>query len=427
MNYSEARKYLKNITEKKGMVFGLDTMRSLMKSLGNPEGFPAVHIAGTNGKGSVCTFTANILMAAGYTVGKYMSPAVGEELEIISINGENISEEDYAALFTKVTEAASESDISPTAFELETAVAFCYFSRKKCDICVIEAGLGGNLDATNVITGTKVAAFASIGMDHMHILGDAVEKITLDKAGIIKNDIIAVTQNDDENVLCILKEKCNLHNSELVSLKKPTEIRTKFNKSTFNYCEFENVVINQPGFYQIKNACEAIEIAKALNLKGFEINEKAVLEGLKTAKLPYRYETICEEPLIILDGAHNEDAAAKLSSNIKMQFNQKNIIFVVGIFKDKDYRKVITEMSTLACHKTYITITPDNPRALDSGELSKVISELDTESKVVDCKNVHNAAEYILQNTSKDDIIVAFGSLSYLKAFKDEFLRKASK
>ena len=341
---------------------------------------------------------------------------------LIADNGyDGFTQED---VYSTVTSSRSGKDYCPFMFDFSFSLKNLYAAgmvqalfRGK-DVELTQQGI--NFDLSTYRTKEQDEAVAKYWEEHAK---SQKKKTELSKSS---NDE-TVAQTDDENVRCILKEKCNLHNSELVSLKKPTEIRTKFNKSTFNYCEFENIVINQPGFYQIKNACEAIEIAKALNLKGFKINEKAVLEGLKTAKLPYRYETICEEPLIILDGAHNEDAAAKLSSNIKIQFNQKNIIFVVGIFKDKDYRKVITEMSTSACHKTYITITPDNPRALDSGELSKVISELDTESKVVDCKNVHNAAEYILQNTSKDDIIVAFGSLSYLKAFKDEFLRKASK
>lgn len=425
VNYKEIRFFLENLTQQKGMVFGLENMETMLKNLSTPYDIPTIQVAGTNGKGSVCTFITNIMISAGYKVGTYMSPAVGQPMEIIRIDGLNISEEDYSQYMSKLIEISERLGIYPTAFEYETLIALWYFADNKCDICIVETGLGGELDATNVISSTVVSVITSVGMDHMHILGNSLEDIAKAKSGIIKYGSVAVVAEQRKEVLDVMKIKADCVKADIVITGKPKNVICKKDKTRFNYEGLEGKIeIEQPGRYQVENSITAIEVANVLRSKGYNIEDEAILKGLKITKLPYRYETILNEPRIIIDGAHNENAVRRLVNNIVTEFGDNKVIFVMGIFKDKDYKEVIKISSEVA--REYVVLTPVNARGLNSSELCETIEQItNKEINVVDAKNISNAALYVLQKCKKDDIIVAFGSLSYLDTFKREIERQS--
>ena len=356
MNYSEARKFVEETT-KYGSILGLDTIKTLLGELGNPQDkVKIVHVAGTNGKGSVFTFVQNVLLQAGYHVGRYASPAVFEYREIIQFDGKNITEEEFAKYITTVNMACERmvrnGKHHPTSFEVETALAYLYFSNKPCDIVLIETGMGGETDATNV------------------------EKEALCSVGYITS-FDYVTANDTK-----------------LSIK-----------------------ISMMGAYQLINACTAIETLEVLRNKGYNISDENIIEGMKNAKWPGRMEIINESPLIVIDGAHNPGAAVKLKESIEMYFTNKRIAFIMGVLADKDYSKEIKIVAGLA--KKIFTITPDNKRALNGKALALAVA--DSNKNVIFEPTLEEAvkeAEKLYRN-NEIDMILAFGSLSYLGDLKN--------
>ncbi|MBE5874313.1 MAG: bifunctional folylpolyglutamate synthase/dihydrofolate synthase [Lachnospiraceae bacterium] len=422
MKYQEALSYIEEITGL-GIVPGLDSIKELCRELGNPqENLKFVHIAGTNGKGSALAFISTILQVAGYRVGRYVSPTIFEYRERIQVDGKMISKVALGELMEQV-KAACERMVTrglsqPTPFEVETALAFLYFQKKKCDIVVLETGMGGLYDATNLITTTQVAVITSVGMDHMQFLGNTVEKIAGQKAGIIKNGCYVICMMQDEAVMQVVDQAANEKQAKLVVADAGHALRVRYGveKQQFDYDGMKNLIITLAGKHQITNAVVAIEAIRALGQKGFPVSEQAIREGLLATRWPGRFTVVSKKPLFVVDGAHNEDAAQKLADSIEFYFTNRRIIYIMGILKDKEYDKVISLTHKYA--DQIITVTPpNNPRAMHAYDLAKEIAKVHTAVTAVD--SLEEAVEMSRLLAGKDDVIIAFGSLSYLGRLMD--------
>lgn len=422
MNYAECEEYLEEIS-KYGSVLGLDNIRTLLKKLGDPQNsLRFVQVAGTNGKGSVCAFTESVLRRSGYAVGLYTSPAVFSHLETIKL-GKSITKADYADVITRVAEKADAMEHHPTVFEIETAAAILYFFEKKADVVILECGLGGRDDATNVVDTTILSVITSISKDHTHILGPDEGSIARVKAGIIKNGATVVSAMQDEEALEVIKKAAEKAGSSLVVCDedKDTKILSlKPGRNVFNARAlgktYEKLVIGLNGLCQFGNALVALNALLKLKELGFDlITEKTVRAGFSSARHPGRFEVIADSPVTVIDGAHNPDAALLLRESVELYFKNKRLIFIMGVFADKDYDSILRIMAPLAEH--IITVhTPGNDRALPSYELAK--AALLYNPNVTSAASLQEAVELARLLADKKDVILIFGSLSFLKNIK---------
>lgn len=417
MNYEEAREYLDQVS-KGGSVLGLDNMRELLKRLENPQdSLKFVHISGTNGKGSVLAYVSTVFKEAGYRTGRYISPTLFSYREKIQVNESFIGREDLAHLTEEVKKAAEEMQNSgkgfPTIFEIETALAFLYFAEQKCDIVILETGLGGALDATNVITTSVMEVITSISMDHMEFLGDTLGKIALQKAGIIKPHTSVVSAVQDMEAMEVIRDVCRKKECvfDTVDQEQIKDISYGYEGQSFSYKDWKNIKISLMGSYQIKNAALALEAIEALRKLGYKLNDKAVYQGMKTAVWKGRFTVISKEPFIIMDGAHNQAAAEELVRSLKLYYPGKKFYYIFGMFRDKDYHQVIRLTAPLAEHIVTVE-TPENPRALPAEELKKAVAEVNP--SVEAAGSLRMAVNRVMEQIDKDAVIVIFGSLSFL-------------
>lgn len=417
MNYTESQVYLDNISMF-GSVFGLETIRELLKRLGNPQDtLKFIHISGTNGKGSVLAYVSTVLTKAGYRTGRYISPHIVSYRERVQVDGEWIEKEAVAKYLTIIRDVSQQMEDDgfqmPTYFEVGTALAFLYFQEKNCDIVVLETGLGGALDATNAVNTTVMEIIASIGMDHMDVLGDTLEKIAGEKAGIIKPNTIVVSAKQEPEAETVIQKVCQEKNCRLYCVE-PDQIRDvvyAFGDQCFSYKKWENVRISLSGTYQVKNASLALEAIAGLREIGFAISDEQVCEGMYHTVWQGRFTQIASEPTIIIDGAHNEDAARELRSSLQLYFEGKRIFYVLGVLKDKAYPKVIELTAPLAYH--IITVkTPNNPRALSAEMLREAVAVVNP--SVEAAESIADAIKKLKQQVTKEDVVVIFGSLSFL-------------
>ena len=416
MNYQEARAFLDEVG-KSGSVLGLEGMRELLNRLGNPQDeLKFIHISGTNGKGSELAFLSEILTKSGYRTGRYISPTLYSYRERIQVDKEMIDRDSLASLTTKVKTAIdsmlADGLQSPTVFEVETAISFLYFIQKQCDIVVLETGLGGTLDATNVVTTTVLEVIASIGMDQM-FLGNTLGEIAKNKAGIIKPNTAVVSAKQEPEAEAVVKEVSKNQNADL-SIVDPKEIKDVhygYERQSFSYKNWKNIEISLAGTYQIKNAPLALEAVEALRRLGFELSEENVRKGMAGADWRGRFSVIHKDPVVVIDGAHNPAAATVLKESLETYFKGKNLYYIFGVFADKDYEKVIELTAPLA--KRIVTVqTPDNPRALPAEELKKEVEKVNP--NVTSADSVAKAVEEVKAMTTKDDVVIVFGSLSFL-------------
>ncbi|SCP96605.1 bifunctional folylpolyglutamate synthase/dihydrofolate synthase [Anaerobium acetethylicum] len=420
MNFKEAQEYIEYIG-KFGSVLGLEPIRELLDRLGNPQDrLDFVHIAGTNGKGSTLAFISTILKCAGCKVGRYISPVVFDYLEKIQVNGECISEEEFSLLAARVKDAADSMEKDglqhPTAFEVETALAFLYFESQGCDVVVLETGLGGKLDATNIIRNTKCAVITSISMDHMGVLGSTLGEIAANKAGIIKSGAVVVSAMQEHEAEEAIRLEAAKYGCEvrIADMGQACDIEYGFEKQRFSYKGYRNLEISLAGSCQISNAILAVEAADALKAAGYPVSEDALRRGLKEASWTGRFTPIHREPFFIIDGAHNIDAAIKLKESLKLYFSGRRLIFIIGIFADKEHEKIIREMAPLA--SKIITVTPPGPRGMPAEALADEIRRFN--KNVTWATGLEEAALESMKAAGPEDVIVAFGSLSYLGEMK---------
>ena len=413
MLYEEARVYLEQVS-KYGSVLGLESIRELLSELDDPqEKLKFIHIAGTNGKGSTLSYISNILMEAGYRTGAYISPTVLCYLERFQINGEYMNEEDFAELTSKVKDAVecmeAKGKPSPTAFEIETAISFLYFAKYNCDYVVLETGLGGELDATNVVETKILTVFASISKDHMAVLGDTLEEIATTKSGIMRRGVPVISTVQEEEVTEVLKNKAEENKSIFIqtdiSQVKMTE--SSLRGQMFSYKDLDDIYIRLLGKHQIENAMTAIEAARMLG-----ISEDNIFKGLEKARWTGRFEVLSEEPLIIVDGAHNADAAKRLAENIELYLSGKKITAIMGVFKDKEYQKIVRTMVPHVA-KVYTVDLPDKERNLGKENLKSEFEQynIDTET----AESMIEAIRIAKKDATAEDAILVFGSLSHLR------------
>ena len=418
MNYEEARVYLDEIS-KYGSVLGLENMRELLVRLGNPqEDLKFIHISGTNGKGSVLAYLSTILSGAGYRTGRYISPTLFSYRERIQVDEKEIEKDALARHVTAISQAVKDMEErhagTPTLFEVETALAFLYFREKNCDVVVLETGLGGALDATNVITTTLLEVVASISMDHMEFLGNTLGEIAVQKAGIIKPHTQVVSACQKEEAARVIEEACKARECSLRTVRENriTEVSYGLGEQRFTYGKWKEVVISLSGSYQVKNAALALEAVEALRKLGFSLSDAQVYAGMKKACWRGRFTWVAKEPDVIIDGAHNPAAALELQRSIELYFKGKNLYYVFGVFRDKDYQKIIELTAPYAKH--IITVeTPGNPRALPAKELCAAVKKVNPSAEAAD--SVTAAVKKSLEYAGKDDAVIIFGSLSFLK------------
>ena len=374
MTYDEAVEFADS-TKKYGSILGLESIRNLMQELGNvQEQLHIIHVAGTNGKGSVCAFLSAALTEAGYRVGRYNSPAVFERREVFRIGETMISKEEYATVFERVQTACEvltkRGCPHPTVFEVETAAAFLWFYEKKCDLVLLETGMGGETDATNLITHPVCSVLTSIGMDHMQYLGNTIEEIAKVKAGIIKKGCPVVALKQGDSVCEVIKNKAEECGSRCVLVEVPQYMQeAPIWGTTLQDVHYGSVHTALGGIWQRENLSLALAVLKLLEESGYPITKEAVQSGIAKTIWHGRYEVLQTEPLFIIDGAHNPIAAKRLKETIEKDFTNREIIYIIGVLADKEHEKMLRLL--LPGAKAVFTVTPDSPRALDGESLAK--------------------------------------------------------
>ncbi|MBQ8639074.1 MAG: bifunctional folylpolyglutamate synthase/dihydrofolate synthase [Lachnospiraceae bacterium] len=426
MNYLEAVSYRKELAKQKGMVLGLGTMRTLMEELGNPQDrLKFIHLAGTNGKGSTSSYLEQALIAAGYRTGKYTSPAVFDFREQYQVNGVWMEEEEAAACLTKVAEAAARmvetGQPQPTSFEQETALAFVWFAEKKCDLVVLETGLGGDEDATNVVKTTVCSVLTSISLDHRRILGGTLAEIASHKAGIIKPGIPVVSHPQSRDAMEVIRRRAEeLHAPLFVSRPDAMVLEAEdANGMTVSYGSWNHLHTTQTALWQIENMAVALEVLEELKRQGYVFEESAVRTGWEQMTWHGRFEIISKNPLILLDGAHNPAGAAALSASLDHRFHDRRKTFVMGVLADKDYSKMIDILFSDRQVQTVYTVASDSARALPARELAAAIQRQQPGCCVQAAESVKQALTLAAREAGEDGMIVVCGSLSFMKEIKN--------
>ena len=421
MDYGEARKYIENIQMKLGSDYSLREVEELAKRIGRPDrDVPIVHIAGTNGKGSVGALLSHILAAAGYTVGRYVSPVIVSYRERIQrilppggMAAEYIPKEDVAGICSRLRGIAdgmhADGYAQPTAFEMETVMAFEMFREWGVDVALVECGMGGRLDATNIIEKPVMCIFTSISRDHMAVLGDSLEQIAAEKYGIIKEGT-SVVSLEGQPCEGMLRSICKNQGASLYLAQRPEHVSAAAsNGQVFRY-NGKVYHMSQGGFYQQENAALALEAASRLHALGFgKIMPGAMEEGIRLSRWRGRFEVVSEDPFILVDGAHNADGAKKLYDSLTMAFPGEKFHLVVGVFKDKEYNKILETMLPLA--EKVFTVTAPGERGLPAQCLKEAAEKL-CAVPVVGCGTVEQA---LALSTAPHAKTVVFGSLSILK------------
>ncbi len=410
MKYNEAIEYIHSVN----WMFcnpGLERVGMLCHALGDPQdSLKFIHVAGTNGKGSFCAMTDSILRKAGYNVGLFTSPYIVEFNERMRVNGENISDDELCELVDLVKPIADKMEDKPTEFELITALAFLYFARHKCDIVVLECGLGGRLDATNIIKTPILSVITGIALDHTSILGDTVEKIAAEKAGIIKKDISVLWCGKDIGAERVISEKAQEVGAPMFkvdrSMLKIGEMTLE--GTTFDFGERKDILLSLLGTYQPQNAANVLTTIDILKNKGFDIPASAIYDGMRAVKWQARFEVINKDPLIIADGGHNPEGIDSAVSSIEAYFGEKKVGIITGVMADKDYNYMAGRIASVA--ERVFCLTPDNPRALDAEKYAEVFRTLGVEA--VACGSVDSTVAAAIKWAKENDMpIVSLGSL----------------
>ena len=417
MNVNEAIAYIHSVCWK-GTVPGLGRTQELLKKMGNPEKkLKFVHIAGTNGKGSTAAMTASILQQAGYRVGLYTSPYIYRFHERMQVNGVEISDADLCAVTEYVKPLADAMAESPTEFELVCCIAFEYFLRQNCDIVVLEVGMGGSWDATNVIECPEVAVITNIGLDHTDVLGSTLEEIAATKAGIFKDGGNAVIYRGAPGVEKVFEDICAERN---VSLKKADFEGLKLlshglEGQTFDCGSRKALALPLLGIHQLKNAAVVLSVIDTLIDKGWRITEENIREGLRTVSWPGRFDIVGNDPLFIIDGGHNPQCIEALVVNIRDYLTDKKVIALTGVLADKDYADMYKPVMPYV--QEFVCVTPPNPRKLEAAELAKHLQSVG--AKATACVSIEEGVRAARQLAGKDGVVLCFGSLYTIGSIKE--------
>lgn len=418
MDYNEALKYIHE-SHKFGIRLGLDNIKKLLELLDNPQDkLKIIHVAGTNGKGSTCSFISTILKESGYKVGLYTSPFLETFTERIRVNGENIPKDEVGNIVSLIKEKieimVNEGYSCPTEFEIVTAMAFYYFNNENVDFVALEVGLGGRYDATNVIEKPIVSVITSISLDHIGVLGDTLSKIAFEKGGIIKENCSTIVYPQKEEAGQVIKNICKENKSKYIECNfndiniKESNINLQRYDCIINKKEYEDLEIRLIGEHQVNNSVLALNVIDYINDNlDLNISQESMRKGLIETEWPGRIEKIKENPMFIIDGAHNEEGAESLAKSIDRYFEDKNKVLIIGMLEDKDITSVLDIL--IPRFNKVITTTPDNPRAIEANKLKEKINKYNIE---VICKpQIKDAVDYVFQTTKKDDVIISAGSL----------------
>lgn len=425
MNYDESLDYINSLM-KTGKKNKTENIRKLLNLMGNPQDkLKFIHIAGTNGKGSTAAMISSVLKSAGYKAGMYVSPHIIDFRERIQINFEMIAEEKLARLTEEVKKYSDElekENIFITYFEFITAVAFKYFYEENCDIAVLETGIGGRDDATNIIKNTLVSVITSVSIDHTDMLGDTIEEIAQHKCGIIKeNSIVVSYPNQQKSVFDLIHRFAEKKNCEVIIPKIENIIYEKeksYPGKTFIKYNNQEIKIPFTGEHQIYNFATVSGIVKALKKKNFKITDEDLKNGVESTSFPVRAEVLSQNPLVIVDGAHNKSGAEALKKVI-LSFNKKTTV-IMGMFKDKDFKSAVEIISSAA--DEFIAVTPNYYRALPSSELIKYAEKFCQKCSAEE--SVISAYENALKKAGGDEALVICGSLYLASEIREYILNK---
>lgn len=401
-----------------GSVPCLNRTQNLLSMMGNPEKkLKFVHIAGTNGKGSTAAMVASILTKAGYRTGLYTSPYIYRFHERMQIDGEQIADEDLVEIAEMVKPLADSLDQHPREFELVCCIAFEYFARKNCDIVVLEVGMGGAFDATNVINCPEVAVITNIGLDHTDFLGNTLEEIAETKAGIFKEGGHAVVYRGTPGVEAVFERICaekniKLHKADFDGLVNKS--RSLFGQ-TFDCGNRKEIELPLLGEHQMFNASVVLSTVDALTEQGWKITEDHIREGLKHVTWPGRFDIVSRDPLFIIDGGHNPQCIEALVKNIRDYLTDRRVIALVGVLADKDYADMFRPVMELV--EQFVCITPDSPRKLDADDLAAYLRGVG--AKAEGCGEMLQGIRRCLELAGEDGVVLCFGSLYSIGAVKD--------
>lgn len=389
----------------------LDTVVYFMKKYNNPEkSLKIIHIAGTNGKGSCVEMISNVLTCAGYKVGKFISPHLVEYNERICVDNKEITDVELEELITElmleVEKYNKEHNNDVTLFELEIIMALIYFNRKNCDFVVLETGLGGLHDSTNIVN-PIVSIITSIGYDHMHILGNTLPEIAAQKAGIIKENSNTIFISQDNEVNRVIEDTCRAKNNTLHLIKEQDISNYSYdeNYQKFDYKNYKNILVNLKGKKQIYNASICLEGMNILKDKGYTINENGIRKGLSTVIHRARFEKLYEEPTIIYDGAHNKPAMQNLINSVNMYYKNNKKVFIVSILKTKDYKSMLGELLQDK-EAVYIFTSGNSTERYVQGEiLANTAKEVMKEANI-QVKDLKDALEYVIKDCKNYTIFI---------------------
>ena len=417
MNALEAIEYIHSVCWK-GSIPGLGRTQELLAKMGNPEKkLKFIHIAGTNGKGSTAAMSASILQQAGYKVGLYTSPYIYRFHERMQVNGVQISDEDLAAVTEYVKPLADSMTESPTEFELVCCIAFEYFLRQNCDIVVLEVGMGGAFDATNVIEVPEVAVITNIGLDHTDFLGNTLEEIAATKAGIFKDGGNAVIYRGTEGVEKVFEDICAQRN---VGLKKAdfdslNLISHGLEGQCFDCGDRKALQLPLLGIHQLKNAAVVLSIMDTLIAKGWNITEENIRQGMRLVTWPGRFDIVGREPLFIIDGGHNPQCIEALVVNIRDYLTDKKVIALTGVLADKDYADMYKPVMPYI--QEFVCVTPPNPRKLEAVELAKHLMSVG--AKATPCASIEDGVRAARNLAGREGVVLCFGSLYTIGSIKE--------
>ena len=408
MDYKEALRYIDG-THWFGSKPGLERTEALLEGLGRPQdGLKFVHIAGTNGKGSCAAMLASVLKAAGYRTGLYTSPYLSRFNERMQVNGRPIDDAPLAALVTKLRPLAEALEDHPTEFEIITAAALRWFADERCDIVVLEVGLGGRLDATNVIAAPEAAVLMNIGLDHTQVLGDTLEQIAAEKAGILKPGCAAVAYQQQESVLEVFRQRAREVGASL-TVADFSQLRPEFDSLEGQSFSYRGVpyALSLLGGHQLRNAAVVLETVEVLRRRGWQLDQTDVEHGLYATSWPARFELVSEEPPFIVDGGHNPQCAETVRDNLLHYFPDSRRVLLVGVLADKDWPALFEILDEAA--DEWVCVTPESERALPAETLAAHLEK--TGKPVTVCQSIADGVETARERAGADGMACAVGSL----------------
>ena len=417
MNAEQAIEYIHSVCWK-GSVPGLGRTQQLLSLMGNPhDKLKFIHIAGTNGKGSTAAMTASILRKAGYKTGLYTSPYIYRFNERMQIDGEPISDDELARITQWVKPLAQSMEECPTEFELVSCIAFEYFMRNNCDIVVLEVGMGGALDSTNVIHAPEVAVITNIGLDHTDVLGKTVEEIAQTKAGIFKEGGDAVVYRSSPSVEAVFEAVCaeknvRLHKADFDGL---TLVSHGLDGQVFHCGSRKDLTLPLLGDHQLHNAAVVLQVADVLIQRGWKITEEHIYDGIRDVSWPGRFDIMRKDPLFIIDGGHNPQCIEALVKNIEDYLTGRRVIVLTGVLADKDYADMYRPVMPLV--EEFVCITPPNPRKLDATLLAQHLQKAG--AKATACESTEDGVRLSMEKAGRDGVVLSFGSLYSIGSIRD--------